>query len=460
MSFIRRAWLYITRKKLKTLILLAILLCMATVMLSGFAIKHSTDRAAQSLDKTLKVGFNLGNNPRTNPGTARGSGTVSGKAIEEIRKLPGVTDYVKRQNATVDFTDTKLVPLPNGGSGYDAEKDRQFGNAATILGVNKSELENKFRAGSLKLVAGRHITEQDSHKILVHQAFAKANKLKLGSKLKLKANQYDTDNEHPSKDEVEVEVVGIFSGKNPKEAAYQVELFENIFLTDIATTRQLNAYTAQNEIYQDANFFAKGSKQLDEVMNQARQLSVDWNKYQLNKNSQELAGVTESVNGVYHLVDGMLWATALVSIAVIGMVLYLWMNERKREAGVLMATGISQSEVILQYVAELVMIAVLSFGASYFTSGLIAQQLGNQMVSQASQAAASRASESLNGASLGADADSVTSSRTLDKVTVGTTPADLIAVWGVGLVVIVIAVLFASRPITGSTPKKLLTDIN
>ena len=445
MSFIRRAWLYITRKKLKTLILLAILLCMATVMLSGFAIKHSTDRAAQSLDKTLKVGFNLGNNPRTNPGTARGSGTVSGKAIDEIRKLPGVTDYVKRQNATVDFTDTKLVPLPNGGSGY---------------GVNKSELENKFRAGSLKLVAGRHITEQDSHKILVHQAFAKANKLKLGSKLKLKANQYDTDNEHPSKDEVEVEVVGIFSGKNPKEAAYQVELFENIFLTDIATTRQLNAYTAQNEIYQDANFFTKGSKQLDEVMNQARQLSVDWNKYQLNKNSQELAGVTESVNGVYNLVDGMLWATALVSIAVIGMVLYLWMNERKREAGVLMATGISQSEVILQYVAELVMIAVLSFGASYFTSGLIAQQLGNQMVSQASQAAASQASESLNGASLGADADSVTSSRTLDKVTVGTAPADLIAVWGVGLVVIVIAVLFASRPITGSTPKKLLTDIS
>ena len=65
MSFVQRAWLYITRKKLKTLILLAILLCMSTIMLSGFAIKHSTDAAAQSLDKTLKAGFTLGNNPRT-----------------------------------------------------------------------------------------------------------------------------------------------------------------------------------------------------------------------------------------------------------------------------------------------------------------------------------------------------------------------------------------------------------
>ena len=110
MSFIQRAWLYITRKKLKTLILLAILLCMSTIMLSGFAIKHSTDAAAQSLDKTLKAGFTLGNNPRTNPGTARGSGTVSNKYIDAVKNLEGATDYVKRQNATVDFINTKLVP--------------------------------------------------------------------------------------------------------------------------------------------------------------------------------------------------------------------------------------------------------------------------------------------------------------------------------------------------------------
>ena len=106
MPFVQRAWLYITRKKLKTLILL----CMSTIMLSGFAIKHSTDAAAQSLDKTLKAGFTLGNNPRTNPGTARGSGTVSNKDIDAVKNLEGATDYVKRQNATVDFINTKLVP--------------------------------------------------------------------------------------------------------------------------------------------------------------------------------------------------------------------------------------------------------------------------------------------------------------------------------------------------------------
>ncbi|MBB1558630.1 ABC transporter permease, partial [Candidatus Saccharibacteria bacterium] len=259
---------------------------------------------------------------------------------------------------------------------------------------------------------------------------------------------------------VEVEIVGIFSGTNPKQATYQVELFENLFLTDLATTRQLNAYTAQNEIYQDATFFTKGTKQLDEVMARAHKLPVNWQKYQLNKNSQELAGVTGAVNGVYGPIDGMLWATALVSVAVIGMVLYLWMNERKREAGVLLATGVPQSKIVLQYIAELVMIAVLSFGVSYVTAGLIAQQLGDHVVSQAAQNATRQASSSLGGASLGADADSVTSSRTLEKVTVGVQPTDLLAVWGAGLAVIIIAVLLASRPITGSTPKELLTEVD
>ena len=136
------------------------------------------------------------------------------------------------------------------------------------------------------------------------------------------------------------------------------------------------------------------------------------------------------------------------------------MNERKREAGVLLATGVPQSKIVLQYIAELVMIAVLSFGASYFTAGLIAQQLGDHVVSQAAQNATRQASSSLGGASLGADADSVTSSRTLEKVTVGVQPTDLLAVWGAGLAVIIIAVLLASRPITQSTPKELLTEVD
>lgn len=59
----------------------------------------------------------------------------------------------------------KLVPLPSGGSGYDAEKDKRFG-AATIIGVNKSR-SRKFRE-SLKLSLTEASPKQFAQ-ILVHE---------------------------------------------------------------------------------------------------------------------------------------------------------------------------------------------------------------------------------------------------------------------------------------------------
>lgn len=459
MSFMHRAWLYVARKKLKSLIVLAILLVMATIMLSGFAIKHSTDHAAKELDKTLMTGATLGNNQRTNPGTNRGSGTVSSKDINAVKHLPGVTNYVARQQVLSDFPDTKLVSLPDGTSGYDTSKAAQFGNAADVLGVNTSELENKFRAGSIKLTSGRHIKPNDTHKILVHEKWAQKNGRKLGDTFTLKANPHDIDNRHNSTEETTVQIVGMFSGTNPRQATYQVELFENLFFTDIATTRTLSKDTEQTEIYQDATFFTKGSTQLDELLKQAEKLPVNWRMYQLTKNSQELAGVTGAVKGVYSLIDGMLIATGFFSIVIISLVLFLWMNERKREAGVLLATGVSKSNIVLQYIAEIVMIAVIAFGASFFTAGLVAQHVGDHIVNQAAHNAKQAGEAQLKGASLGANADSVISSRTLEKVSVQVVPSDLVAVWSVGLIIIIAAVLLASRPVTQSTPKELLTEV-
>ena len=119
MNFLKRSWLYITRKKLKSLIILTILFILSLTLLSSLVIKKSTDLEAKNISKALRLGFTLGNNQRTNPGTDRGSGTVSSSMIDQIVESKDISDYVKRMNSTVDFINTKLVPLPNGKSGYD-----------------------------------------------------------------------------------------------------------------------------------------------------------------------------------------------------------------------------------------------------------------------------------------------------------------------------------------------------
>ena len=49
MSYLNRAWLYITRKKVKTLIMLLVLILMSTAILSGLAVKTSMRKSAEAL---------------------------------------------------------------------------------------------------------------------------------------------------------------------------------------------------------------------------------------------------------------------------------------------------------------------------------------------------------------------------------------------------------------------------
>ena len=171
MEVIQRAWKFVTRKRLKSVIMLVILLLMSSVILSGLAIKNATDQAANEIGKKVQSAFVLENNARYNMGTPRGAGTVKNKDIEQIAKLDGVTGCVRRMDALVDLKNAKQARLPGGVKDYDAKKEKDYGEAVNFMGVNNSAQELKFRTETFKLVAGRHIKEDDKFKVLVHEDF-------------------------------------------------------------------------------------------------------------------------------------------------------------------------------------------------------------------------------------------------------------------------------------------------
>lgn len=459
MEVIQRAWHFITRKKMKTLIMTVILILISSVILSGLAIKNATDQAASEIGKKVQSAFVLENNARYNLGTPRGAGTVKNKDIEQIAKLDGVTGSVRRMDALVDLKNAKQIRLPGGASDYDAKKEKEYGEAVNFMGVNESAHELKFRTETFKLVAGRHITENDKFKVLVHEDFAKQNNLKIGSKLKVQANPYDPDNLQKSHESAEVEIIGIFSGKNSRKAAVRSELFENIFYTDLATTRKVNKVNLDNEIYQNVTFFAKDISTMGKVLEQAKKLPVDWKMYQLTKSEQELAGITSTLNGIYGLVFGVMVLGMVIGVGVLALVLFLWINERRKEVGVLLAIGVSKTKIVLQFCLEILMIFVVSFGLSYFTSKAVAQNIGNDLVAQASKNTTKEINQSLRGGNFGADADSSVSTKMIDHIEVKVEPKLLVGTGIFGVIVIIVSVLIAATPILKLKPKKLLMEM-
>ena len=454
------AWRFVVRKKLKTLIMFCILLCLSTVMLSMVAVKGSTDAAASQVGQQLKAGFTLENNRKNNPGTPRGGGVVKETDIDAVKGVSGVSDHLRRMSLTADLVGAKPLKLPNSQRDYDAQKEKLFGNLVGGYGENNTELDVNFRSGSLKLSQGRHINESDVNKAIIHEDLAKANGLKIGDKLKLKANPEDADNVNKSTEEVEVEIVGLFSGENIKPAQTRVELVQNSVYTDVTTTKQLAKFEKGEEIYTDATFFVESANTLDDVMKQAGQLGVDWKKFQLTKTNQILAGVTGTVKSIYKLVDTMVVATVIFGVVVISLVLWLWARERRRETGILLAVGTSKPGIVAQHILELVLIAIPAFGAAWFAAQGAAQFIGNQLVSQAAKSTSKDMASQLGGSGLGADNESALSGKTLDHVQVMLDTGQWALVCGISLALVCVAVLIASIPTLRAKPKALLTQLS
>ena len=325
-----------------------------------------------------------------------------------------------------------------------------------VWGVNRTDIDNNFRSGALTLVKGRHLRPGDHHKAIIHEDLAKANGLKIGGKLKLKGNPYDVDNLRKSTTQTEMEIVGLVRGSNNRQAAQRSELFANTVYTDLDTTRALYQMSKDNEIYQDANFFVASDSDLEEAEKKAGSLKIDWRNYQLSPATQYLAGITGALSGINSLMSTTKMVAFGFALLILTLVLFLWMNERKKETGVLLSVGTSKGSIFAQYLCELVITAIPAFVLAFFISGSISQWLGNSALASVND---SLMQELAQAGQAGADMESSAATKTLDALAVSLSTPSVITAVLLTLLVGVLCVLVASFPMLRRPPRALLVDI-
>ena len=156
-----RAWLYIIRKKGKSILLFIILLVMATFVLTALALGNASKSAQEDLRKSLGGSFLIGfdyteNNPYLKVENVEG-GTlmystqqISPELVEQIRGIGGVTDCSATVEGLAAFPSLELftgnIPI-----------EEEFRESSKILSTWKSEELTRFTSGQLTLTEGRHI---------------------------------------------------------------------------------------------------------------------------------------------------------------------------------------------------------------------------------------------------------------------------------------------------------------
>lgn len=461
MSMFKNAVTYVLRKKVKTLIIFCVLLCMSTMTLSGVAVKKATDNAAKETFKTINSSFSMQINRRVNQGTPRGSGNIKGSDIEKISKTEGISGYVKRMGVIADVVNHNLIELTGENAGQISEDRKQkFGKAAIVTGINDSSKDDRFVAETFTLKKGRHLKNSDENKALVHEEFAKKNNLKIGDKFKLKSNPYDADNVNKANETVEVEIVGFFGGKNKAGVTYPQELYENYILTDISTTRKLYNYNKDNEIYQDATFFVKGGESLEKVMERVQKLPIDWQQYQLLKSSNNFPVLQQSIDAIYGVADKLFIGSLIFSGLVLTLILFLWINGRRKEIGIRLSIGVKKSKIFGQFLIEILLVSVFGFIGSFYLGKFAGKFVGKTVLSQVASSLGKSLSSDAKGQNIGGGADADGFNKMITELDVNVSPSDMKWVVIMGIAVIVIAVGIASYKLITKHPKELLSDID
>lgn len=229
MNFMNRAWLYIIRKKGKSILLFVILLVMATFVLTALALGNASQSAQRDLRKSLGGTFLVGfdyteKNPYLKVENVDG-GTliystqqISPELVEQIRGIDGVDGCSATVESLAVFPAMKLfagnIPI-----------EEEFRKSSKILGTWKSEELTRFTSGQLTLIEGRHIEPDDQNKGMISKDLAEKNGLSIGDVI------------HTDKN-VDIEIVGLFSPKEIEGINDQVTTYDkiqNLVITDLAT---------------------------------------------------------------------------------------------------------------------------------------------------------------------------------------------------------------------------------
>ncbi len=377
MRIIKRAYLYVTRKKGKSILLFFILLIMATFVLTGLSTQKASQEAQKNLREALGGEFYVSvelseSNPYFRV-VDDGEGTldlytelpVTQDMINAIMEISGIEKY----DASVQtLVSTNLTIFP-GNVPLKGELNNKV-YARTVAGTENNSF---FQSGIMELAEGKHITGNESNAAVISRDMADQNNLRIGDSISLQADE-----------EAEVKIIGIYEIRKPDPAFTSVVTYEKLENQIFIDTSALQSLFGDMPMgFYEAAFSVYDPAQLDSIMAEVKGLSaIDWRAFKVAADNQTYLDAAAPLQKLQALVSSIIWVIVLVSAVILSLILTMWGRSRIHETGVFLSLGIGKMRIIGQYLAEVLLIAVIAFGCSYFTSNAVAGQLANGLLQQ------------------------------------------------------------------------------
>ena len=435
MNFFKRAIRYCWRQKIRSIILLLVFTLLASAALTALSVGHATaegtDEVKQTVGASIHIEIDSGNTDLYGSGSENEWGTayqyngdyITQEVVDAIANVDGVVNYSAESEGGYWGAGINFEYF--SGS-FNIDFTGGYGQSVPYTVTLNSELSANFLNGTYTLEEGRHIQPDDSYAVLISKELADKNGLSVGDDITM----YDLD----SDSENTFEIVGIFSGTEgmskdammadgiPANQGYiDMNSYNEIFDRDAMELGSLDVYVDSAENVQD---ILETIQNLPEIKDKTFTYSTDTENFDL---------ISNPLSSIQAMVDTAVIVIAVTGAAIIVLLLVLWTRGRKKEAGILMAVGRNKLEIVLQFLTENILIAIPAAAASLGLTALLADKVGAYLVSQT--------------------ASDVTG------LSVTIHSADIAAVYGIGALILILAVLLAAVTMVRLKPRLILSEM-
>ena len=409
---IKQALLAVRRKRQRSLVIGLIMTLVLTLLVSTLTVRHTMEQLRKSVEGGIRAGFSLT--------SRRTSDIVPSNLARKVSQLKGVKAHNYQVEAVATLPGKHLVEATSLGVRLDAQPTEE----TKLVGVERSDYLSEFTGRLYRLRQGKHITPGSKNIALIHEAFARQNKLRLGDRMVITKGERRAT----------VTIVGIFDGRNEKPTIMPADMAENRLITNLETAQQLNGSSALTR----ATYLVKRPDQLKEVTDRTRKLSgVDWGRYNLTDNATSFAGVLENIMRVQRILTIATIAVAVAGLVVMSLVLVFWVRGRLHEIGILLAIGTPRCRIVGQFIIELVVVAAVSSVCAALAGSAISAQLSTSLTSSVDH-------NQLAGSS--------------GEVVVA--PIAYLMAFALGYLVMGLSTVVAVTPIMNQLPKRILSKMN
>ena len=402
MFILKNAFISITRNKSRNILIGVIILVIAAASTVTLAIKNTAtdliNSYKDSYDKELTISFNRENMMKDFDFSNQESReqmkenfnnmeTYSDKDLEKYADSDYIEDYYYTYEVSLNAENVEKAESESNMEMGRGKREKENELDYNLIGYSNKNSMTEFIEGKYKMadiVDDAWDKAFDGNYIFINNELASLNNLKLNDKITFTSS----DNQN-----YEFEILGIFeeSESDDNEGNGPVDMFSSSANTIITNTDSLTKISDENENVHgriNPTFIIKDYKDKDKIEKEFHDKGLPEN-YTVETNEEEANSAVSSVSNVNTFATTFLIITLIIGSIILFVINMINIRERKYEIGVLRTIGISKLKLTMQFISELLIVAlvalVLGLGIGAVSSKGISNSLLKNEISSSTE---------------------------------------------------------------------------